>query len=75
MAARSAKSRKRKQSPGLLAAGLAATGRAIAERPVGVGGVTAFAITFAFIAANAGAGAAVTLSASCARSPAIRCRR
>ncbi len=53
MAARSAKSRKRKQSPGLLAAGLAATGRAIAERPVGVGGVTAFAITFAFIAANA----------------------
>jgi peptidoglycan hydrolase-like protein with peptidoglycan-binding domain len=53
MAARSAKSRKRKQSPGLLAAGLAATGRAIAERPVGVGGVTAFAITFAFVAANA----------------------
>jgi len=51
--ARSAKSRKRKQSPGLLAAGLAATGRAIAERPVGVGGVTAFAITFAFVAANA----------------------
>src|SRR5690606_14310441 len=51
--ARSAKSRRRKQSAGLLAAGLAATGRAIAERPVGVGGVTAFAITFAFVAANA----------------------
>lgn len=51
--ARSAKSRKRKQSPGLLVAGLSATGRAIAERPVGVGGVTAFAITFAFVAANA----------------------
>jgi len=51
--ARSAKSRKRKQSPGLLVAGLSATGRAIAERPVGVGAVTAFAITFAFVAANA----------------------
>lgn len=51
--ARSAKSRKRKQSPGLLVAGLSASGRAIAERPVGVGGVTAFAITFAFVAANA----------------------
>ncbi|MCO6389523.1 peptidoglycan-binding protein [Aliihoeflea aestuarii] len=51
--ARSAKSRKRKQSPGLLATGLAATGRAIAERPVVVGGLTAFAITFAFVAANA----------------------
>lgn len=51
--ARTAKSRKRKQRPGLLAAGLTATGRAIAERPVAVGGVTAFAITFAFVAANA----------------------
>ncbi len=51
--ARSAKSRKRKQRPSLLAAGLAATGRAVAERPVGVGGVTAFAVTFAFVAANA----------------------
>lgn len=51
--ARSAKSRKRKQNPGLLATGLAAAGRAIAERPVAVGGLTAFAITFAFVAANA----------------------
>lgn len=51
--ARSAKSRKRKQNPGLLATGLAATGRAIAERPVAVAGMTAFAITFAFVAANA----------------------
>lgn len=51
--ARTAKSRKRKKRPGLLAAGLTAMGGAIADRPVAVGGVTAFAITFAFVAANA----------------------
>ncbi|MHB2265926.1 peptidoglycan-binding domain-containing protein [Aliihoeflea sp. PC F10.4] len=51
--ARTAKSRKRKQRPGLLATGLAVTGQTIAANPVAVGGVTAFAITFAFVAANA----------------------